>query len=94
MHKYTIGTPIFKNSPNKIKGYRGLFQKVRKTGNYLSKFIVLVKSWGFIEESCIKDEGGPLGIGLQELVSNHLMLHCLRDFVVSDKEKGLVKRIR
>ena len=25
MYKYTIGTPIFKNSLNKIKGYRGLF---------------------------------------------------------------------
>jgi hypothetical protein len=28
---------------------------------------------------------------LQELVSNHLMLHWLRAFVVSDKEKVLLK---
>lgn len=26
-------------------------------------------------QCCVKDEGGPLGTGLQELVSNHLMLH-------------------
>ena len=41
--------------------------------------------------SCIKDEGGPLETGLQELVSNHLMLHLLRAFVVSDKEKVSLK---
>jgi hypothetical protein len=39
----------------------------------------------------VKDEGRPLEIGLQELVSNHLMLHWLRVFVVSDKEKVLLK---
>lgn len=42
-------------------------------------------------KSCIKDEGGPLGTGFQELISNHLMLHCLRGFVVSDKENVLLK---
>jgi hypothetical protein len=47
--------------------------------------------WIKHSQSCIKDEGGPLGTGLQELVSNHLMLHCLRGFVVSDKEKVLLK---
>ena len=44
-----------------------------------------------LTQCCIKDEGGPLEIGLQELVSNHLMLHRLRAFVVSDKEKVLFK---
>jgi len=39
----------------------------------------------------VKDEGRPLGIGLQEPISNHLMLHWLRAFVVSDKEKFLLK---
>jgi hypothetical protein len=42
-------------------------------------------------QCCVKDEGGPLGVGLQELISNHLMLHWLRAFVVSDKEKVLFK---
>ena len=41
--------------------------------------------------SCIKDEGGPLGTGFHELVSNHFMLHCLIGFVVSDKEKIVLK---
>ena len=41
--------------------------------------------------NCISDEGGPPGIGLQELVSNHLMLNLLRAFVVSDKEKVSIK---
>ncbi len=32
MHKYTIGTPIYKTHLNKIKGFRALILKVRKTG--------------------------------------------------------------
>lgn len=44
-----------------------------------------------LTQCCVKDEGRPLGTGLQELVSNHLMLHGLRAFVVSDKEKVLFK---
>jgi hypothetical protein len=32
-----------------------------------------------------------LETGLQELVSYHIMLHLLRAFVVSDKEKVLLK---
>lgn len=42
-------------------------------------------------QCCVKDEGRPLEIDLQELVSNHLMLHWLRAIVVSDKEKVLLK---
>lgn len=40
-----------------------------------------------ITQCYVKDEGRPLEIGLQDLVSNHLMLQELRAFVVSDKEK-------
>ena len=40
-------------------------------------------------ESCIIDEGGPLDIALQEEMSNHLKLLCLRDMVVSVEEKGM-----
>ena len=36
----------------------------------------------------IEDEGRPLGIGLQELVSNRLKLHWSRATVVSVEEKG------
>ncbi len=40
---------------------------------------------------CTKDEGRPLGVGLQEQAPNHLKLHLLRAGVVSVKEKALVK---
>jgi len=36
----------------------------------------------------MKDEGRPLGAGLQEQALNHLKLHWLRVIVVSVKEKG------
>ena len=36
----------------------------------------------------MKDEGGPLGAGLQEQASNHLKLHWKRAFVVSVEEKA------
>ena len=39
-------------------------------------------------ESCIIDEGGPLDIALQEEVSSHLKLLCLRGMVVSVEEKA------
>ncbi len=39
-------------------------------------------------QCCIVDEGRPLEIGLQELVSNHRMLLQLRVVVVSDTGKG------
>ena len=35
-----------------------------------------------------KDEGWPLGAGLQEQASNHLKLHRLRAVVVSVKERS------
>jgi hypothetical protein len=38
-----------------------------------------------------KTEGRPLTIGLQELISYHLMLHGLRAFVVRDEKKVLFK---
>ena len=37
---------------------------------------------------CMKDEGRPLEVGLQELASNHLKLHWSRAIVVSVKEKA------
>ena len=33
--------------------------------------------------SCAEDEGGPLGVGLQELISNHLKLLWSKAMVVS-----------
>ncbi len=36
----------------------------------------------------MKDEGRPLGAGLQEQASNYLKLHWLRVIVVSVKEKA------
>ena len=36
----------------------------------------------------MKDEGRPLGAGLQELASNRLKLHWSRAIVVSVKEKA------
>lgn len=36
---------------------------------------------------CIKDEGGPLGVGIQVLIPNYLSLSCLRDMGVSRQEK-------
>ena len=33
--------------------------------------------------SCVEDEGGPLGVGLQELISNHLKLLWSKAMVVS-----------
>ena len=38
--------------------------------------------------NCTTDEGGPLGTGLQEQVSNHLKLLWSKAMVVSIKEKS------
>jgi hypothetical protein len=38
--------------------------------------------------NCISDEGGPLGIGLQELISNHLHRRWTKAIVVSTGGKG------
>jgi hypothetical protein len=38
--------------------------------------------------NCARDEGRPLGAGLQEQASNHLKLRWLRARVVSVKEKS------
>ena len=38
--------------------------------------------------NCTKDEGGPLGAGLQEQASNHLKLLWSKALVVSVKEKA------
>lgn len=40
---------------------------------------------------CTRDEGRPLGVGLQEQAPNHLKLHLLRAGVVSVKEKALLE---
>ena len=48
--------------------------------------------WGaarFRVRHCFTDEGGPLGTGLQELVSNHLCRLWSKATVVSAEEKGL-----
>ena len=42
---------------------------------------------------CTRDEGRPLGAGLQEQASNHLKLHRLRVSVVSVKEKARQKTV-
>jgi hypothetical protein len=42
----------------------------------------------------MKDEGRPLGAGLQEQASNHLELHWLRTIVVSVKEKAWLDLVR
>ncbi len=39
--------------------------------------------------NCSTDEGGPLGIGLQEPVSNHLRRLWSKAMVVSAEGKGL-----
>jgi len=38
--------------------------------------------------NCAKDEGGPLGVGLQEQASNHLKLLWSKAMVVSVEEKS------
>jgi hypothetical protein len=39
--------------------------------------------------NCLTDEGGPLGTGLQERVSNHLRRLWSKAMVVSAEGKGL-----
>jgi hypothetical protein len=46
-----------------------------------------------VPRGCIKDEGGPLGAGLQEQASNHLKLLWSRAMVVSVKEKAWHKTV-
>jgi hypothetical protein len=43
---------------------------------------------GKIARNCFSDEGGPLGIGLQERVPNHLRRLWSKAMVVSAKAKG------
>jgi len=38
--------------------------------------------------NCVKDEGGPLGAGLQEQAPNHLKLLWSKAMVVSVEEKS------
>lgn len=48
-----------------------------------------------MREPCfIGDEGRSLGVGLQELASNHLKLRGLRVRVVSVEEKAEVNSVR
>jgi len=42
---------------------------------------------------CTRDEGRPLGTGLQEQVPNRLKLHGLRVFVVSVDGKGTAETV-
>jgi len=44
-----------------------------------------------MQPCCTRDEGSPLGIGLQGLVSNHLKLLWSKAMVVSVKEKGAAR---
>jgi len=46
-----------------------------------------------VPRSCMKDEGRPLGAGLQEQALNHLKLHWLRVIVVSVREKARQKTV-
>ena len=41
--------------------------------------------------NCVRDEGRPLGAGLQEQAPNHLKLRWLRTSVVSVKEKSWLR---
>jgi len=41
-----------------------------------------------VPRSCTRDEGRPLGAGLQEQALNHLKLHWSRAIVVSVEEKA------
>ena len=43
--------------------------------------------------NCTRDEGGPLGAGLQEQASNHLKLLWSRAMVVSVEEKSRHKTV-
>ena len=43
--------------------------------------------------NCTKDEGGPLGAGLQEQASNHLKLLWPKVMVVSVEEKARQKTV-
>ena len=43
---------------------------------------------------CMRDEGRPLGAGLQGQAPNHLKLLWLKARVVSVKAKGAEKRVR
>jgi hypothetical protein len=43
--------------------------------------------------NCTRDEGRPLGVGLQEQAPNHLKLRWLRARVVSVKEKSWLKTV-
>ena len=43
--------------------------------------------------NCARDEGGPLGVGLQEQAPNHLELRWLRARVVSVKDKSWLKTV-
>ena len=43
--------------------------------------------------NCTKDEGGPLGAGLQEQASNHLKLLWPKAMVVSLEEKAWQKTV-
>jgi hypothetical protein len=47
-----------------------------------------------MQPCCTRDEGSPLGIGLQGLVSNHLKLLWSKAMVVSVKEKKKARRDR
>jgi len=43
--------------------------------------------------NCTKDEGGPLGAGLQKQASNHLKLLWSKALVVSVVGKGMAKTV-
>ena len=46
---------------------------------------------GRVVRNCLTDEGGPLGTGLQEQVSNHLRRLRSKALVVSTEGKGLAR---
>ena len=53
------------------------------------------RAWCYREgvRNCTRDEGRPLGVGLQEQAPNHLKLRWLRARVVSVKEKSWLKTV-
>ena len=61
----------------------------------LGKIVRHERAWCYREgvRNCARDEGRPLGVGLQEQAPNHLKLRWLRARVVSVKEKSWLKTV-
>jgi hypothetical protein len=72
-------------------------RKMRLEGNKKDESTYWIRPSGFgyhlysVPRSCVEDEGGPLGAGLQEQASNHLKLLWPKAMVVSVEEKSRLK---